>query len=323
MSSFFKETYEKLPKSGVINVYGPQGCGKTFFFSKLQHVSFSHDVLKTKEKTGDFMKMMKCSLLPLVLDDFDIVSSLPGVKELVKIKTQFFIVSENKIDLDIITCHFEFPNVPIEEFAKENKIDIQKAKQLIEKSSGNLTTAKTDIDSFVSVRDVFIDSKDYVKELIRSEKPSEFIDRHLSEHGNTFGMIHENYPEYTDEFTKVTQSLSDAVLIDQVIYSEVSWDLMPFFNVSGCIIPAFYMKGNPEDIKPGSAWTKHSNMCMKMSRLRKLRIPREHLWVWALKANAGEKINFEDSYDLDSINQISFIKIKPKILTSLKKSLKI
>lgn len=320
MSSFFKETYEKIPKSGVINVYGPQGCGKTFFFSKVNHVSFNHDVLKTKEKTDDFMKMMRCSLLPLVLDDFDIVSSLPGIKELRKIKTQFFIISEKKIDLDIVTFHFEFPRVPDEDFANENNIDIQKAKTLIQNANGNLTIVKTNIDSFECVRDVFIDSKDYVKELIRSENPSEFIDRHLSEHGNTFGMIHENYPDYTTEFTRVSQSLSDAVLIDQFIYSEVSWDLMPFFNVSGCIIPAFYMKGDPVDIKPGSAWTKHSNMCMKMSRLRKLRLPREHLWIWSLKANAGEKIPF-DSYDLDSINQISFVKIKPKILTSLKKSL--
>lgn len=266
--------------------------------------------------------MMRCSLLPLVLDDFDLVETLPGIKELRSIRTPFFILSEKKIDLEIITFHFEFPIVPIEEFAKENKIDANYAKYLLNNAKGNMTSVKTDITSFESVRDVFIDSKEYVKELIRSEKPSEFIDRHLSEHGNTFGMIHENYPDYTDDFVSVTQSLSDAVVIDNVIYSDVSWDLMPFFNVSGCIIPAMHMNGNPNDIKPGSAWTKHSNMCMKMSRLRKLRIPREHLWVWALKANAGEEIQFDDSYDLDSVNQISFVKIKPKILTSLKKCLK-
>lgn len=320
--SFFKETYEKLPKNGVTNIYGPHGCGKTYFFSKVKHVSFNHDVLRTKEKTIDFIHMMKCSLLPLVLDDFDLVDNLPGIKELKPIRTQFFIVSEKKLDLEIITFHFEFPKVPFEEFASDNKIDAHRAKNLIEKANGNMTIVKTDLNSFESVRDVFIDSKEYVKELIRCQKPSEFIDRHLSEHGNTFGMIHENYLDFSNNFTSITQSLSDAVVIDDIIYSDVSWDLMPFFNVSGCIIPAFHMSGDPNDLKPGSAWTKHSNMCMKMSRLRKLRIPRDHLWVWALKANAGENVDFEDSYDLDSINQISFVKIKPKVLTSLKKCLK-
>lgn len=330
MSSFFKQTYEKIPKNGVINVYGPQGCGKTFFFSKLKHINFDHDLLRTKEKTNDFLQMMRCSLLPLVLDNFELVETLPGVKELKKIRVPFFITSQTKITHEVITSHFELPKVPFEEFAEKMGISNEKAEKLITDAKGNMTVVSTNLETFDCVRDVFIGSKDYVREIVEAESMTQFINRHLNEHGNTFGMIHENYPDFTNKFETVAHSLSDAQLIDDRIYSDISWNLVPFFNVSACLIPGQYMKldnGKPLDkntfldIRPGSMWTKYSNMCMKMHRLKRLRMPIEHISVWAIKANSGEKIPF-DSYDLDSINQLSFIKIKPKILTLLKKCLK-
>lgn len=323
MTSFFKSTYEKLPKKGVINVYGPPGCGKTYFFSSIDHVKFDHDILRTKERTVDFMNMMRSSLVPLVLDNFELVENFPGVKELKLLKVPFYIISESVMSLDIITDKFNFPTVPVEEFSHKHNIHVEEAIEKLNKANGNMTIVKTDLESsFECIRDVFIGSKEYVKELIQSDTVSGFLDRHLSEHGNTFGMIHENYPDYSNNLCDTSHSLSNAQLIDNAIYSDVSWDLMPFFNVNACLIPSMHMSGECNDsLRPGSVWTKYSNMCMKMSRLKKLRIPREHVWLWALKANSGEVIPFE-SYDIDSINQLSFIKIKPKILTSLKKSLK-
>ena len=320
--SFFNKTFENLPKNGVTNVYGHHGSGKTFFFSQMKHVKFDHDILRTKESTTHFIDMMKCSKLPLILDDYDIIDSLPGVKELKPLKIPFYIISENKLSLDIITNYFQFPKVPVEEFAKCNGLDIERAEELVKKANGNMTLVKTDLDSFKSFRDVFMDSKDYVKCLIESDSVSQYVHKHLNEHGNTLGIIHENYPDFSDDFVNITQSLSDAQLIDDKIYSDVQWDLMPFFNVSACLIPSLYMNGTPDDLRPGSIWTKQSNMYMRMSRLKRLRVPREHIFLWSLKANSGEILTNFDSYDLDSINQLSFTKIKPKVLTSLKKHVK-
>ena len=325
--SFFKQTYEKMPKKGVINVYGPQGCGKTYFFANIKHVKFDHDILKTKEKTDDFLKMMRCSLIPLVLDDFNLVEDLPGIKQLKSIRVPFFILSTTKLDIDCVTDYFEFPKVPIKEFAVTNKISTEHAQKLIDAAKGNLTVVKTNLESFECERDVFKTSKEYVCDVMNNKNVCEYLDRHLSEHGNTFGMIHENYPDYISDLNsliKISHSLSDAQLIDNAIYSEVSWDLMPFFNVSACLIPAIniHEKVSSSDIRPGSMWTKYSNMCMKKNRLKRLRMHVDNVALWSMKANNGESMPF-DSYDLDSINQLSKTKIKPKILTSLKKCLQV
>jgi hypothetical protein len=161
------------------------------------------------------------------------------------------------------------------------------------------------------------------KEYVHSLYTNRVIDKHLSEHGNTLGIVHENYLDFSSNLIAISQSLSDADLIDKKIYSDVSWDLMPYFNVSACLVPSLHFDKQPEyeSLRPGSVWTKTSNMLMKVNRLKKLRMPRDHVHVWALKANNGEDIPFE-SYDMDSINQLSFTKIKSKVLTLLKKSKK-
>lgn len=327
--TFFKRVYENIPKAGVVNVYGKQGCGKTTFFSRIKHVELDYDVLKTKEKTIDFFSVMRCSLLPIVLDDFESNENLPGIKEIKHLKkTPVYIVSCSKISLACVTDHFQFPDISVEEFAESSRLDVQTVKNSISKNRGNLNNVVTDLTVFKSDRDRFLSSTEYVVEIFREDENfTKYIDRHLNEHGNTFGLVHENYINHVfdmKDVARITQSFSDSELIERIIYSDIQWNLMPFFNVSACLIPSSYVhceEPEPKSLRPGSMWTEYLNMCMKNKRLKTLRINREYIHLWALKANAGEKIPF-DSYNLDSINQLSFAKIKPKILTSLKKCLK-
>lgn len=322
--SIFKESREEnFPKSGVVNVYGKSGCGKTTFFSRhVKHINFDHELLKSKDRTCDFLDMMRYSLLPLVLDDYELVEGAIGIKELKPLRLPLYIISTNKISsLDVVTTHYEFTGVPVEEFARSQGISTERATELLEKSNGNMHTVKLDLDNFKSDRDVFTSSKEYVQDLVSGKKG--FLDKHLSEHGNTFGIIHENYPDLSAEsMEKVARSLSDADLIDRAIYQDMSWELMPFFNVTACLIPAthFLPKTTP-NLRPASIWTKTSNMLMKRNRLKKLRgVHRDSVSLLVQKMNAGEDAPSQfSSYDLDSLNQLSFTKIKPRVLTSLKK----
>ncbi len=320
-----------LEKNGVVNIYGKKGSGKTTFVNRLKnHIKFDHEILKSKEKTIDFIDMMRFSKFPLVLDDFELVDNLPGTKEIFGAQ-KFLLIVISQEKLNECTVSYECPTVPVEVFAKSIGVgDLKVVNELLLKANGNMTAVKLDIENFKSERDVFFNSKEYVSELIRvpkSKLPS-YIDRHLTEHGNTLGIVHENYIDYCecDTIDKISHSMSDADIIDMKIYSDVSWDLMNYFNVTACLLPALYMSPKEplcpaENIRPGSIWTKTSNMLMRKNRLKRLGIKdRDEIYVWTLKANSGEEMNPKfDSYDLDSINQLSFTKIKSRVLTTLKK----
>ncbi len=318
---------------GVVNVYGKSGIGKTTYMSKKKKfVQFDHDILKTKERTRDFLDMMRHSMTSIVLDDYEVVENMPGVSELRALKNRFatlYIVSKEKLtSLPCITQWYEFPGVPVEDFAHSVGISVEDASRLLEKTRGNMTTVKLDLETTTTnnVRDEFMSSKEYVERLLVSDgATSKYVDHHLAEHGNIMGIFHENYPDlvaHLKPMENVSHSLSDADIIDAKIYSDVWWDLMPFFNVSACLIPSLYMSSSSSAaLRPGSIWTKNSNMLMKMNRLKKLRMHRDYIQVWVEKFNAGEEPSGggHTSYDLDSINQLSLTKIKPRVLNSLKK----
>lgn len=316
---------ENFPTSGVVNVYGKSGSGKTTFFTKhVKHIQFDHEILKSKERTCDFLDTMRYSLLPLVLDDYELAECLIGIKELKPLRVPFYIVSTQKItSLSVITCHYEFPGVPVEEFARAHGLTVERAKELLEKANGNMHVVKLDLENFKSERDVFMSSKEYVQDLVSGKKG--FLEKHLSEHGNTFGIIHENYPDFSSSLELVAHSLSDADIIDRSIYQDMAWELMPFFNVSACLLPAlhFELKGGVVPaLRPASIWTKTSNMLMKKNRLKKFHggLHRDSIPLLVQKLNNGEDAPPQfSSYDLDSLNQLSFTKIKPRVLTSLKK----
>lgn len=315
-----------IPKKGVVNVYGDSGTGKSTFFSKKGHIQFDHENLKTKEKTLDFLQKMRYSMFPLVLDDYDIVKSTSGVKEFTKgmfPRGTFYVISTERIEQNWVDQWYKFPGVPIHDFAMEMGISDERAQELLIKTRGNMTSVRMDLHNFGSQRDNFETAKEYLRSLLRDPMPSGNLNKYLTEHGNTFGIIHENYI-YTDAsidlLADISNDFSVANLIDVKMYSDVSWDLMPFFNLHACIIPASKL---PEDLvmdRPASIWTKYSNMCMKMNRFKKLNIRLDTIPLWILKANNGDPLEQFDSYDIDSLNQLAIgTRIQQKITNKLKK----
>jgi hypothetical protein len=316
------------PKKGIINVYSPPGTGKSTFFSK-KGIQFDHEILKTKEKTLDFLEKMKYSMFPLILDDYELVQSLSGTKEFTKgmfTRGAFYVISTERIDQDWIDQWYEFPGVCPLEFAKSfNNVSESVVIETLAKNKGNMSRTKLDLETFSSHRDIFMSSKEYIVNLLKDPNPINNIHKYLSEHGNTFCIIQENYTSVKDssidEIASIAHDFSDAEIIDVKMYSDVSWDLMPFFNLSACILPAYKLGPikDPKVDRPGTAWTRYSNACMKKNRFKKLGIYREEIPLWILKANMNDPLDRFDSYDIDSINQLAFSnKIQPKITNKLK-----
>lgn len=326
---------DMIPDKGIVNFWGPPGTGKTTFFKNIPHIPFDHDILKSKEKTIDFLQRMNYSKLPLVLDDFELVETLTGISELKGRKNYpFYIISNEKIGTVPDCIYYEhIPN--IESFAESIGIKPCEVQKRLEKTNGNMTTVKLDHLFFDSERDTRYCPKSYVSTLLtlgENKTSTEFLDRVMFEHGNTLGIIHENYLDYSNScgtLADIANSFSIADMIDKDIYSEISWHLVTYFNVSSCLIPATLIKKEGSNIKkkkelrPGSIWTKYSNACMKSNRLKRLKVSRDCIDLCIKYINIeGLNISF-DSYDLDTLNQLSLLeKIKPKILTKLKAELK-
>jgi hypothetical protein len=120
--------------------------------------------------------------------------------------------------------------------------------------------------------------------------------------------------------------ISDGIIEKVTLYKSMiwfmRWDVVPFFINSACFIPSLYIRPHTfTKLRPGSMWTKFSNMSMKQIRLKKLNKKIDDLRLIVLKANAGDPLTeITQTYDLDTINQLSLdVKIKPKIMNGLKK----
>jgi hypothetical protein len=326
-----------LPTNGIINFYGDPCTGKTTFFDKnVKHVKLEHETLKSKEKTIDFMDRMRYSKLSVVIDDYEMVDSLTGMKEIKPLKNGLYIISSKRIES--LSCQYKITSyyehtleATLSDFTDSlNNLSVSDVKKRI-KNAETLTSIKTDSLSFNSKRDEYLSPKEYVHTLLTRQKPpSVFLDRMTNEHGSTFGLMQENFIDFVDDFnsiSKITESFSDADIIDGVIYSDTSWNMVNYFNLCACLIPASHIQGpTPKNvnIRPGSLWTKYSNVCMRENRLIRLKIHRDCIFLIVKYINATKlnTLNF-DSYDLDSLNQLSLIeKIVPKILSKLKKKLK-
>lgn len=314
-----------LPKKGVVNVYGDHGIGKTTFFKSKSHVQFDHDCLKTKDRTIDFLQKMRCSILPLVLDDYDLLKSASGLKEFKKgmfVRGTFYIISTEKIVQDWVDQWYSFPGVPVNDFAMSVGITEENAKELLRKARGNMTSVRMDLDNFGSQRDNFETAKEYIHNLLKDPRPSDNLNKYLTEHGHTFGIIQENYiykNASIDTLADIANDFSVANIIDVKMYSDVSWDLMPFFNLHACILPAFKLPADLQLERTASVWTKYSNACMKANRFKKLKIMLDDIPLWIKKANMGDPLTPFDSYDIDSLNQLALgTRINQKITNKLK-----
>ena len=320
-------------------VLGKTGIGKSWAVRDAfggNFIELTADILRGKQSTIDFLERLESTDTPVVLDEFETLCDLVGIREITGApsKGQFIIVSQipvnSKFEFEIVTYEF-----PVPTFEQLKQIAPGATDEVIHKSNGDirqvLKVKSDDQDSFMSTRD-------FVTSLVAkgsTKKPIEYLSHNVQEPGNMVSILQENYPDARGaDLALIAEYMSTADIFEVKLY-EGDWQLLPYYGIYGCILPAVEIghRLNPAKMRPGSSWTKHQNMCMREKRLKSItdRVPFCHLDTDTLMllrdmAEAGQydilrEYKLEPK-DIDVLNHLSPLrKLKPKTVQALKKAL--
>jgi len=310
-----------------IYIWGPPGIGKTWTVRRVLEnpIELDGDILKSKQTTLDIIA--RASGAVLLIDDYDSICDMVGVRELETVK-KFVIIGNKpwKGSTDVYT--YEFPKKTLAELQEIGKI--YGVMDVSEFRGGDIRSIINGGD-----KDVFWTPKEFVQSLIGkngTRNPKNYIGQVVEEHGHVMDLIHDNYIDSTADPCEVLECLSIASIYDQEIYAG-KWNLLPFFSHESCISPASLIghtiKG---DLRPGSMWTKFSSMCMRKKKVRTMctRVKRRELDVDALmllrdyfeKGEGSELIQEYNLHkcDMDVLGHLCLVKkLKAKTITALKK----
>jgi hypothetical protein len=347
MDRFMKQHQKQILKENFTDldqcvcVLGKTGIGKTYAVNKAlggHYIEIKPDILKCKQTTIDFLERVQYIDTPILLDEFETVQDLIGIREIRKPPTRgkFVIISqipiENKFDFKIKT--YDFP-VPTAEELK--KMFPAASDNLISKSKGDIRFVKRGIEFSSDDPDEFLSSDEFILKLVsksQSDNPVQYVGVPIQEPGHVVSILQENYVDaHGINYAQVGEYMSVADLCETKVY-EGEWQYLNYFNFFGCILPSVEIghRLDPQKIRPGSTWTKYQNMCMRKKRLSQitdrtgrsihfdtimlLRKYAEHEQVDKLQEYGVE------SKDIDVMNHLSpFGKLQPKLIRNLKKQL--
>jgi len=315
-----------INENRIVYIYGPPGIGKSFFIKNcgLKFIDFPVHVLSSKQSTLEFLDRATSSRFKLLLDDFDSVCDQVGAKELNETNFKGVIIGNAQCIKDRNIPMFEFPKMSIHDIM--NEFHISHAEAL--RTNGDLRSIVLGYD-----KDCFHSPKSIVEDMIcigGTKKPC--IGDVIPEYGHVMDMIHDNYIDGSSDICSIIEALSIASIYDDKIYKG-DWFLLPYLSHESCITPSILLNHTVKGpLRPGSSWTKYSNMCMKRKRFRMLEMNNipykiDHEWMMVFRSYilSGEYNDILNDYnicksDIDVINN-TFItkKIPVRLISSVKK----
>lgn len=180
-------------------------------------------------------------------------------------------------------------------------------------------------------KDLFETTSDIVSDILCT--PGVFdLSKTIHEHGHVCDIIHGNYlSTECESYASIIDALSVADTYDTRMYRG-DWDLLPYYVASGIASPKLHLGSNlkPENIKPGSSWSKYGNFKMRQQKLKFIQTNNslgiEELAVIRKYAATGD-LNPAVAYgirpgDFDVMNHIALCnKMRPVEIVRIKKKL--
>lgn len=322
----------------VVCLVGKSGIGKTWAAHKAlgpTFVELTSEILRSRVDTVEFLEKIRGTEIPVLLDEYETLSDLVGLRDLTEVPTNgpFIVTSQvvPKFDFEIEVLEF-----PVKSFEEIKALCPGATNENIVAANGDLRWVFRSLEFKSDTRDDFNSPKEFVTDLVSvwsKVNPVKFVGVPVCEPGNMASILNANYvdgPKKLD-LAQIADYFSQADVIEDVVFSG-SWDLLPYFNLLGCILPAVAIGHTLKPpLKPGSTWTKYQNICMRTKKIKSMshRVPRCDLNLDSLMLlrQYAEEGNYEilreygiQPQDVDVMNHLSPVrKLKPKTLSTVKK----
>ena len=274
-----KTTGQNFAAAEVICVWGPPGIGKTHLVEQTGGIWLGEDTLRSKQNTLEFMARVRSADRAVIIDDFESVADLVGLRELTgsPSRGQLFITALAPIKLPFPVLNHEFPIPTPEKIFKiisEVRPDASPSliKELAAQARGSVRFVLRGLEFRSDAPDNFTEPKqDLETLLVRGVRGIPPCWDSLHEHGYSWAVVQENYPDAPnldmEGLADIALMMSRADLIDTHIYRSGTWGLLPYFCVEAVFSPAYKIKKTLKKLRPGSMWTKYQNHCMKKKKL--------------------------------------------------------
>lgn len=285
MDRFLKTSHAKkqpqdFASADVICMWGPEGIGKTWLAEQTGGVHLTEDTLRSKQSTLDFMARMRSSDQAVIIDDFESLKDLVGLRELKgsPSRAQMFITARGPIKLSFPVLNHEYPIPTSEKIIKiinflKPGTDEKRLRKLAEEAKGSVRYVLQELEFFSDQRDFFQEPRKDL-EVLLCKGVAGHVPSCIHEHGFSWAMVQENYPDGNlslDQIAELAEDMTDVDIIDERMYREQSWGLLPYFAILAIFKPAFLVKKSLKKLRPGSMWTKFQNECMKRKKVEALK----------------------------------------------------
>jgi hypothetical protein len=330
-----KNEHEFTTLGPAVCVMGKSGIGKTWTVRKEldPYVELTPDILKSKQDTIDFLNKIHGTNTPVIIDEYECVYDLVGLREITGPPTNglFVVISQIPVKFSFEINTYDFP---VMSPGAIKGLFPSASDKVIAACGGDLRRVKQSLTFTSDLRDDFMGPREFLTSIVSksgTENPVKYIGHPIQEPGNIASILHENYPDSKARVDIISNYLSTADIVESRVYAG-DWELLSYFNLWGCILPATeiaHTLGNK--LRPGSTWTKYQNMCMRHKKIKSIsnKIPHRNLDTDALlliryQIENGDFENFLDyelePSDIDILNHLSpQNKLKAKTISSLKK----